>query len=126
MANISAKINLRQLKNVVRSITGKNGNPVECLIIPIKENNLFFGEKGIYLDLQAFELKDRKPDQKDTHIVKQSFPKEVFDKMSEQEKKDMPILGNMILWGRRESDPVNFETIGEDPVIEGTADDLPF
>lgn len=126
MANISAKINLRQLKNVVRFIKGKNGNMVECLIIPIKENNLFAGEKGIYLDLQGFELKERKPDQKDTHIVKQSLSKEVFDTMSDQEKKDMPILGNMILWGRREPEPMNFETIGTEPIIEGTADDLPF
>lgn len=109
MANISAKINLRQFKSHVATLKNKAGKPIECLILPIDENFLFRGEKGIYLDLQAYELKERKEGQKETHLVKQSIPKKIFDTMTDSEKDSLPILGNMTVWGRQEPDPVNYE-----------------
>ena len=36
---------------------------------------------------------------KDTHLIKQSFSKEKFAAMSEDEKKAIPIMGNAIAWG---------------------------
>lgn len=96
--NISIKINLRQLKSHVMSLKGREGM-IECIVIPIAENSLYTGEKGIYLDLQAWEIKDKRPDRKDTHIIKQSYPKEVFDQLSESQKQSIPIIGNAILWG---------------------------
>ncbi len=129
MSNISAKINLRQLKSHVMILKGKSGEPVECLVLPIDANHLFKGEKGIYLDLQAYELKEKQEGRKETHLVKQSIPKAVFDCMTDEEKNALPILGNMTVWGRQEPEPRNFEVYqpepGEaDPVNEKS--DLPF
>lgn len=125
MSNISVKINLRQLKSAVRTMKGQNGN-IECLVIPIAANNLFAGEKGVYLDLQGFELKEKKADRKDTHLVKQSLPKEVFEKMTDDQKMAMPILGNMIVWGWQEPAPNNIELSEAAPGTEEDSGDLPF
>lgn len=116
MSNISGKINLRQLKSKQVEKDGK-----KYLVIGIDSNNLFVGEKGVYLDLQGYEIKDKKTDSKDTHLVKQSLPKEVFDKMSEDEKRAMPILGNFIDWGNSggHGEP-------EPQVDEDMPDDIPF
>ncbi len=123
MSNISIKINFRQLKSAVRVMKGINGD-VECLIIPIDQNHLVKGEKGIYLDMVGFELKEKKADRKDTHLVKQNFPKEVFEAMTDEQKRETPILGNMVVWGGfLEPAPVNVEINAS---LEGTADDLPF
>lgn len=121
MSQISVKINLRQLKHVVKTMKRKDGTTIECLIIPIKANNLYEGEKGLYLDLSAFALKEMKEGSKDTHLVKQQLPKEVYNAMSEEERKATPILGNAILWsGHSEPEP---NTSSD---IEMTEDDLPF
>lgn len=124
MSSISIKIDLRQLKHIIQKLKRKDGTEVECLTIPINENNLFKGEKGVYLDLTAFELKNKQPGSKDTHIVKQSLPKEVFEKMTDEEKRALPILGNAIVWERQESTPNVIQEAFE-PVPEET-DDLPF
>ena len=122
---ISIKIDLRQLKSATMKLTGKETGKQECLVIPIDQNNLFRGSKGaIYLDLTAFELKEQKPDSKDTHLVKQSLPKEVFEKLSDNEKKALPIFGNAIDWARVGSQPQNADIA--EPTDEEETDDLPF
>lgn len=126
MANISAKINLRRLQSAQMKLKGKNGNLVECVVIPIDANNLVRGEKGIYLDMIGFEYRERKPDRKDTHMVKQSLAKELLEKMTDDEKNALPILGNMVLWGHQEPEPVNFDMAPPADQPEGTDDDLPF
>jgi len=122
MSNISIKINLRQLKSAVRTMKSASGE-IECLIIPINQNHLIKGEKGIYIDMQAYELKEKKADRKDTHLIKQDFPKEVFDAMSDEEKKTTPILGNLVVWGYSEPAPVNIEVV---ETQENETNDLPF
>jgi len=122
MSRISGKLNLLQLHGVVKIMPGKSGN-VECLVIPLEKNSLFKGQKGIYLDIIAFEIaiEKRNAESKDTHLVKQSFSKEIRDLMSEEDLKKLPILGSLQVWeGMQEQEPVSStETIGED-------DDLPF
>lgn len=120
MSNISGKLNLLQLHAVKKMMPGQLG-PVECLIIPIQKNNLFVGDKGIYLDLIAFEVENKKADSKDTHLVKQSLSKEVREKMTTEQLNAMPILGNLQVWGeRQEAEPVSSgKTLSE-------IDDLPF
>lgn len=120
MSRISGKLNLLQLHAVRKMVTGKMG-PVECLVIPIEKNKLFVGEKGIYLDLIAFEIEKPKEGSKDTHLVKQSFSKEVREEIGEEELKKLPILGNLQVWdGQSESVPVSS---GE---LQNEDDDLPF
>lgn len=98
MGRISTKINLAALKNAAIITSGKNKD-VDCILIPIEQNNLFRSEKGaVYLDLIGFETPVDKRKGKDTHLVKQSLSKDIQDKMTEDEKKAMPILGNHIDW----------------------------
>jgi hypothetical protein len=122
MSRISGKINLAQLKGQVKSMKGLNGM-VDCFVIPIALNNLYKGEKGIYLDLIAFEIENKKSDSKDTHLVKQSLSKEVREKMTKEEINEMPILGNLQVWSGQhtEADP---QTNVSDVASEES--DLPF
>jgi len=78
---------------------------VECLIIPLEPNHLFKGKSGVYLDLTAFELKEKKENK--THLIKQQFPKEVFKAMTDEQKKNTPILGDVSTWEHQESAPVS-------------------
>jgi hypothetical protein len=122
MAKISGKINLAMLTGAVRTMKGRDGD-VECFVMPIEQNNLFKGEKGIYLDIIAFEIdpSKRHEDSKDTHLVKQSFSKKDRGLMSEEEIKSKPIIGNLQVWGNYEQEPVaDLEAKPEDE------DDLPF
>lgn len=97
--NISLKHNLLTLKGATRmDIDGKAGK-VKCLVIPIEMANLYDGEKGVYMDSTAIPLTSPRADSKDTHLVKQSFSKDKFNAMSDDEKKAIPIMGNAIVWG---------------------------
>ena len=49
--------------------------------------------KAVYLDLNAFALREPKYEQ--THIVKQSLPKDVRESMTKEQLDAMPILGGM-------------------------------
>lgn len=105
MSKLNIKINLSNLVSAVRFENGKTG-PVECIVIPIEANHLFKGKSGIYLDMTAFELKEIKDNQ--THLIKQSLPKEVYQKQTEEEKKAMPILGNVSTFaGAASSEPLS-------------------
>lgn len=103
-------------------MTGQSGT-IECLVIPIEKNRLFRGDKGIYLDIVGFEIDPakRNANSKDTHILKQSFSKEVREAMSEDELRSLPILGNLQVWdGTSSSEPVSSS------VTQAENDDLPF
>ena len=132
MANISIKVNLKQLKHVEREMKGQDGKMIKCLIIPLEENLIYQGEKGAYLSLTAIEIKDRSKfsaDQKDTHLIKQDIPKEKYEAMSDEQRKAMPILGNAILWGRQEPAPNESSEMSNsavDAYMENNEDDLPF
>ena len=93
MANYSIKLGLQKLKGAfLTNLKGKTATK-KCLCIPIEENHLFVGEKDTYLDLSVIELKDSKYG--DSHCIRQTFPKDLYEKMSDDEKKLIPILGNM-------------------------------
>jgi hypothetical protein len=96
MQRINVKVNLMALKAVTQWQDGANG-PVECLIIPIDNNFLYRGQNSLYLDLTAFQIRNPKEGQKDTHILKQSLPKEVYETLTDEEKKAMPIMGNAMV-----------------------------
>jgi hypothetical protein len=120
MSRISGKINLLNLVAVRKMIKGTAGE-VDCLVLPIEKNKLFIGDKGIYLDLIGFEIEKPSEGQKDTHLLKQSFSKEERAKMTEDQLKSLPILGNLRVWdGVSESEPVS------SPDIQKSDDDLPF
>jgi len=47
----------------------------------------------------------------------------VFDAMTDEQKKNTPIIGNLVVWGYTEPAPVNVEIEETQP---GEFDDLPF
>lgn len=119
MSRISGKINLLNLHAQRKMMTAQSGT-IECLIIPIDKNRLFVGEKGVYLDLIGFEIEKPIEGNKDTHLLKQSFSKEVREGMTEEQLKSLPILGNLRVWDANSSEPLsNTDTQDE-------LSDLPF
>lgn len=90
---ITGKLNLAALLHVKMEVDGQNGK-VKGLFIPIANNSLFEGKEGaVYLDLVGFEYKE--PKEYATHMLKQSFTKETRDKMTDDERQKLPIIGNL-------------------------------
>lgn len=48
----------------------------------------------VYLNLTAFERKEVGK-YGDTHFIKPQFPKEVFEQMTDEQRKNVPICGNV-------------------------------
>lgn len=93
MSKMSIKLNLTQLKHAVT----KTSTGVEIICIPIDSNHLYKSDKGnLYLDLIAWPLKT--PTKEQSHLVKQSYPKSVLDAMTDEQKKEIPIIGNVKTW----------------------------
>lgn len=100
MNNFNLKLNLLKFTNAgVCSVKGR-GKTLKCVVIPIEDNHIFVSKdsetnkpKAAYIDMTAWELSN--PKYEDTHMVKQSFPKEVREQISEEERKNQPILGSM-------------------------------
>lgn len=95
------KQNLLKFKNAcVISVKGKTETK-KGVFIPIEDNHLFVSAdmgtnkaKGVYIDFFAWSNKE--PGKfGDTHMFVQSLPKDVREKMPEQELKQLPIFGNM-------------------------------
>jgi len=127
--NKNIKIDLTAFTGVgVINLTGKSGRPKKCLVIPIDDNHLYEGEKGIYADFIAWEMREKKENGA-THLVKQSFPKEVREAMSEEEKRALPIFGDLrdAMTEKREMESYSMP---EQAPVYATApepvDDLPF
>lgn len=128
MTDFNGNLNLLKLKRAgIMQIQGRTG-VLRCLVIPVEDNNIFVTTdennhpKAAYIDLTAWELKNPKYDE--THMIKQSLPKEVREKMTDEEKKAIPILGGL--------KPVIFESQNAAsscaaPIAQTqNSDDLPF
>ena len=92
--NYGIRIDLQKLHNAfLRNFTGKSATK-RCICIPIDDNpEIYLGEKGCYLNVTANETE--KSQYADTHYVKGNIPREVYDKLTEEQRKAIPILGNM-------------------------------
>lgn len=95
--NYTVKIDLKKLEKVaVMDIKGKNGQPTKCVVIPVKENNIYVSDKangGIYLDLKGIEAREMKFGQ--SHFLKRTVGREAYSQMTEEEKRNMPIVGSL-------------------------------
>lgn len=125
MSRLNFSINLMKLKNTGISClnSARSGLTKKCLIIPIDDNKLSVTEKGVYLNLVAFESEKA---ENQSHLIKQSFSKEILEKMSEEEKLSYPILGGInkpvVPTGETYTSPGKTEANVEKAPI----DDLPF
>lgn len=125
--NYQIKINLLKFKNSgVINIKGSTESK-QCVVIPIEDNHLYLSvdeslkPKGVYIDAVAWE--NNQPSQYgDSHGIRQSLSKEVRDKMTDDELKAVPFIGNarpMVI----QQQTANVSTID---VSNNNIDDLPF
>lgn len=122
MANYSIKTDLLKLKGAfVTNLKGKTATK-RCLIIPVDEANLYVGEKGVYLNMTAIEM--REPKYSETHCVKQSLDRERYDAMTDEERNAQLILGGMKQLERKATE------MNVTGMVDGASminnDDLPF
>lgn len=120
------QLNLAKLKHVVKTTKNKEGKDIDVIIIPIKENDLYLGEKGtVSINLKAMELKERRVEGKKitTHFIKQSVNKDTYNSMTEEQRNAMPIFGNLFHWEGSQQDPVQSEEIDDNIDID---EDMPF
>lgn len=101
MDNFQIKQNLLKFKNAfTMPIEGKS-SVKQCVCIPIEDNYLFVSvdgnlkAKAIYADINVTQYENGKSQYGDTHYLRLSVPKEVREKMTEEEKSAIPYLGNM-------------------------------
>lgn len=128
MSNFQGKIDFLKLKNAcVISVNGKSGAK-KGVFVPIEDNDLFVTTdennkaKGAYFNFAVFENK-QVGKYGDTHMIKQSIGKDARSKMSDEEKRSIPILGNM-----KPMELQNASQAVEAPVapLVQEEDDLPF
>ena len=127
--NYSLKIDLRKLNGAfLGSVRGEN-----CVIIPVEKNGIFCAQSGAaYLDLAAIELRQQGKFG-GTHLVKRSLRKDERDRMTEEERNSLPILGDLKPFGAASVDAVAVEVSSPSDVQTPTAEasgvideDLPF
>lgn len=130
MANsLDIKINLGKLRHTVIT-TQKN---TKCIVIPIVENDIYEGKDGnsFYFSMTGWEIDVEKQkvenNFKNTHLVKQKFRKDKLASMSDDEKKALPILGNVTCYvgGGQNETPVHTTSVSADDFSKNN-DDLPF
>lgn len=93
MANFSIKADLLKIAGAfVANLKDKNATK-RCLIIPVDDAGLYVGEKGVYLNMTAIEMREARYG--DTHCIKQSLDKAVYDKLTDEQRNRIPILGGM-------------------------------
>ena len=90
MKNFNVKINLAFM-NGVKLITSKKDNE-KYVCIPLSDNYIFEGKKGLYLDLTAYSYDGKFGE---SHFLKNRIPKDIYEKMYDEEKKNTPIIGSM-------------------------------
>lgn len=123
MANYSIKTDLLKLQGAfVTDIKGKTTTK-RCLCIPIVESGLFLGEKGCYLNMTAIEMQN--PQYSDTHCIKVSHNREVYERMTEAEKAAQPIIGGLHVLAKRQA-AVDLTAANNNPYMVGSEEDLPF
>lgn len=68
------------------------------VIIPLDSNCIVMGKGGenAYLGLTAYEAKNQKGNQ--THIIKPNISKDAYSQMSEEQRKNVPIVGGLVDW----------------------------
>lgn len=124
--NLLISVQLTRLNRVGRiTLNDRNGNKVDCLAIPIELNNLSVSNSNeIYLNLVGWESDKLKDGQ--THLLKQSLPKEIVERMNEDEKKSLPILGSIKPMEKKEK-PLEVYSYGAAPVPtpQPESNDLP-
>lgn len=121
MSNYSVRLNLQAFKNAgLVTIPGRTAKK-RCICIPVDDNpEIFVGEKGVYLNLTAVEMKEPRQ-YGDTHFLKGNVPEKVYKSLSDEERKSQPIVGQMRPLVRKEQPAPEVSAVQAE-----VEDDLPF
>jgi hypothetical protein len=121
MSNYSIKIDLLKVSGAALvNLKGKTATK-QCIVIPTEDAALFVGEKGVYLSLQAIELKEAKYEQ--THLLKEEVESEKYKAMTDEERKKIPIVGGM---KKLEHKPQPMQATTTTEIESEDVNDLPF
>ena len=119
---MQGKLNLAAFQHAIMNVTRKDGSKVECIVIPIEENNLFKSEKGnVYCDSKVWEISPEKRKGEDTHLINQSLKKEVREAIKAAGKYP-PTLGSLREYQAETADTTDVSLQSFDPL----PGDLPF
>lgn len=128
---LSGSLNLEKLVHIKKKMKGKDGNPLDVLILPVKANGFYVGEKSTNMNFDLV-IHDE-PDQYDNDgfISKKTPVKALFgdkkwgdltDEQKEKINELSPILGNFRDFGT----PKNEGYSDAPEMEEEESDDLPF
>ena len=94
MENLLISVQLTKLNRTGRVLLDdRNGEKMDCFVIPLKYNHLSISANNeVYLNMAAWASENLKDGQ--THLLKPSVPKERLEKMTEEQKRAIPIIGN--------------------------------
>lgn len=123
--NLNIRINLTDFQNSgVVMLQGKTGMK-KCVVIPIEENHLYQGNKGVYADFVAWG--NDKLNNGSTHLIKQSLTKELRDAMTEEQRMSQPTFGDVRpMVSEVEQSAGSAEFAGAAMAAADPTDDLPF
>ena len=119
-------------KLICAKVTSKNGN--ECLMIPIKQNNLEVDDYGIHLPIRMI-YRPIQDDKKQNGFITKAIGSKTYNAASEEQKalwKDFknpetkaqtPILGNIKDWS---STSPQTSQVAQGAAVDPDTDDLPF
>lgn len=124
MQNFSIKEDLLKLRGAfITNFKGRTATK-RCLVIPVDDSGLYVGEKGVYLNLTAIQMEN--PKFSETHCLKQSLDKEVYEAMTEEQKQALPIIGGMKPLEKKPSPQMNVNSTFDGAQSVENEDDLPF
>ena len=90
--NYNIRLNLLHLKGaqVVKTKEPKG----RFIMLPLGADSLLFeGKAGVYLNLSAWERLN--PSYGETHYIKQTIGKQLFESMTTEQRRELPIVGGM-------------------------------
>ena len=124
MGNFSIKEDLLKLKGAfITNFKGRTETK-RCLVIPVDDSGLYVGEKGVYLNLTAIEMEN--PQFKETHCIKQSLDKEIYEALSEEQRQALSIICGMKPHRKKAAPQMNVGSPFDGAQAVEHTDDLPF
>jgi hypothetical protein len=118
--------NLAAFIHVKMEVKNKEGKQTKGIFIPFEINHIVEGKQGgLYFNGVFFDYEGKDKDGKIycSHILKQSFSKEERAKMTEEEKKTLPIFGSIKVGDGSHQDTVNDAAVGK---VMQVTDEMPF
>lgn len=123
---LSGSIALTKLIHVPMEVTGKSGNKVKGIFIPIPQNHLVEGKEGaLYANINVV-IKDEEDQYGQHGFISQTVDSKIYKAATDTEKeefKKLPILGNLKDFSGGGNDSSGAASTN---VFTPGSDDLPF